>query len=157
MNSCCRSLCGLIFFMSLAEFSNGQQLGVDAPPLLDKYPYFNSSFIKKKQIKSIITEVMYKVPNRKIRHSIESKTFEFDRLGRVKRLIEVNILRSRATTSFYFDKRGSLITEHFVDPKKNELKSFLYNEDGRIIKKKISNGETATHTSWIMDQIIGNL
>ncbi|MGB1002777.1 MAG: hypothetical protein ACPGVC_01005 [Salibacteraceae bacterium] len=135
----------LLLLVLAAFFSgvSGQQLDTEHPPVLAKYPYFNKQFIKKQKVKTCRTEVLYKIPNRKIQPSNESMLFEFDILGRVSKVVSISNLGSDNSLSYYLNKSGKIATIHERNAYKNELKSFVYNEKGLVVSIELANGKNS--------------
>ena len=120
----------------------GQELHLNTPPVLEKHPFFNTEFIQRKSVKSIQTQVLYKVPNKKIRETTESVNYTFDKEGRVSKLVSVNSLAVKDSVSFVYNKQGQLIKEYQISCTRNEEKSFTYNPEGLLLKLELMDSET---------------
>lgn len=133
----------LLVFLIIGNYGLGQQFAAHLPPLMDKYPFFNQSVIKTKQIKTLTTSVMYKVPNRKLVYSGESQLFSFDENGNVSSLKQTTRSYVVHNTKYFLNKQNQLETVLIKYGMVSELKSFEYNQEGLLIKELLANSQTA--------------
>lgn len=135
-------LWGSVFL--IITVGNAQQLDLHSAPMLQEYPFFNSSFIYQMNVKKIQTEVMYKMPNRTLRKTQQRQVFEFDALGNVAKYRTYASSGSCKTKSYFLNKKGQLSTHHLRFENRNELESFQYNSDGFLEKREVSDAHDAS-------------
>ena len=136
----------IVFFVVLCSLSNsgmGQQFAKHIPPLMNEFPFFNVTFIKDHKIKSLTTSVMYKVPNRKLDHSVEKELFLFDKNGNTVTWTKNNRNGNKVSIDYFLNNANLLATEHIKESNTSYLKSFAYNEKGLVTQVLLANAHTA--------------
>ena len=133
----------LLAFLSMTMCGLAQQFAANIPPLMGEYPFFNSSFIMERKLKSLSTSVMYKSPNKKLDHSTESEMFLFDKNGNTVTWTKNNRIGVEVSIDYFLNDDNLLATEHIKESNAAYLKSFAYNEKGLVTQILLANAHTA--------------
>ena len=133
----------LLASLSIGNLGFTQQFAENSPPLMNQFPYFNSSVIKANNVKSLSTSVMYKIPNRKLYHSSEKELFLFDENGNVSKVEITNRAYVTSSTNYFLNVDNQLITEHIKVGIVSQFRSFEYNKEGLVTQVLLANANTA--------------
>lgn len=128
----------LVFTILMASLAlSGQQLYTDKGKLMEEAPYFNSSFIQAKKVRSIVAKVSYKDEMMPIRKTAKQQRYYFDRWGRLIKYTE-NYFRAGIYDSSYVEyiySRSNLLTRKTVkDVFGMHLYTYQHNEKGDVVE-----------------------
>lgn len=128
----------LVFTILMASLAlSGQQLYTDKGKLMEEAPYFNSSFIQAKKVRSIVAKVSYKDEMMPIRKTAKQQRYYFDRWGRLTKYTE-NYFRAGIYDSSYVEyiySRSNLLTRKTVkDVFGMHLYTYQHNEKGDVVE-----------------------
>ncbi len=139
----------LLFFILIVHLPGISQVPIsNTPEDLKKFPYLNSEYIKQNKIKSVYTEVLFKVPSKPIEHSLERDSFTFNSNGLISTYQKINTLGDTSNSKYSFDIQGEIDEIYFKNRSREIRIKYFFDKKTNLVEIK----ETDVRTGVVIEQ-----